>query len=103
MVVEQPRNVRDGLLGVGPLQAIKVVPGGATSRCHSQTFALLFGALSAIGLVLRLIRTITGDVARPIGAFGVLVGGAVAFWITVGAWRRTVWSEEDTTQPDAAD
>lgn len=67
------------------------------------TFAVLFGALSAIGLVLRLTRTITGDVALPAGALGVLVGGTIAFWITMGAWRRTAWSEKNTPQPDAAD
>lgn len=54
-------------------------------------FAVLFGLLSVAGLVIRLVRTIAGEVPVGVGVLGLVVGGLVAFWITVGAWRRTIW------------
>jgi hypothetical protein len=56
-------------------------------------FAILFGLLSAAGWVIRFVRTITGDVSLGAGLLSLVAGGLIAFWITVGAWRRTAWAQ----------
>jgi hypothetical protein len=55
------------------------------------TFALLFGGLSAVGLVFRIIDVANGDVDFAVGLLSLVVGPVAAFWIMAGAWRRTIW------------
>jgi hypothetical protein len=57
------------------------------------TFAVVFGGLSAFGWLVRAFETITGNVPVAFGIAGLTIGGLIAFWITVGAWRRTIWGK----------
>ena len=62
-------------------------------RCCWRSFALAFGALSVIAMLVRLARLIDGRLALAPGAASLVVGGLISYWITIGAWRRSVSSE----------